>query len=53
MDDAVDHRGRHHLVAEHPAPAREGQVAREDDRGVLVARGDELEEEVGGLLFEG
>ena len=41
VDDAVDHCGGYDLVAEHVAPAGEGQVAGEDQRGVFVARGDE------------
>ena len=53
MDDAVDHRGGDGLVAEDAAPAGERQVAGQDQRGVFVAGGDELEEQVRGVLFEG
>ena len=53
MDDAVDHRGGDGLVAEHAAPAAERQVGGQDEGGVLIAGGDELEEEVRGVLFEG
>ena len=53
MHDPVDHGRGDHLVAEDAAPGREGEVAREDQRGPLVARGDQLEEEVGGVLVEG
>jgi hypothetical protein len=53
VDDAVDRRGGDDLVAEDVSPAGEGQVRCEDQRDVFVARGDELEEEVGGVLFEG
>src|SRR5215211_3353547 len=53
VDDAVDHGGGDGLVAEDVSPAGEGQVAGEDQRGVFVAAGDELEEQVGGVLFEG
>ena len=53
VDDPVDHGGGDGLVAEHASPAGEGQVAGEDERCVLVAAGDELEEQVGGVLLEG
>ena len=53
VDDAVDHRGGDGLVAEHTAPAAEGQVAGEDERGVFVAAADELEEQVRSVLLEG
>ena len=53
VDDAVDHGGGDGVVAEDVAPAGEGQVAGQDDRGVLVAAGDELEEQVRGVLLEG
>lgn len=36
-----------------PPPAGEWQVGGEDQRGVLVPAGDELEEQVGGVLLEG
>ena len=52
VEDAVDHGGRNSLVAEDVAPAGEGQVAGQDQRGVFVAAGDELEEQVRGVLFE-
>jgi hypothetical protein len=53
VHDAVDHRGSDDLVAEHVAPAGEGQVRGQDQRGVFVAAGDRLEEQAGGVLFEG
>ena len=53
MDDAVDHRGGDDLVSEDVSPAGEGQVAGQDQRCVFVPAGDELEEEVRGVLFEG
>ena len=52
MDEAVDHRRGHGLVTEDSAPAAEGQVAGEDQLGVFVAAGDELEEQVRGVLLE-
>ena len=53
VDDAVDHRCGDGLVTEDAAPAAEGQVRGQDQRGVFVAGGDELEEQVRGVLFEG
>ena len=53
VDDAVDHRGGDDLVAEDAGPGAERQVGRQDQGGVLVPGGDELEEEVGGVLLEG
>ncbi len=41
------------FVAEDLAPAAEGQVGGDHDGGLLVAGGDELEEEVGGVGVEG
>ena len=52
VDDAVDHGGGDDLVAEDAGPGAERQVAGEDEGGVLVAGGNELEEQVGGVLFE-
>ena len=53
VHEPVDHGGGDHVVTEHLAPATEGLVAGDDQRGSLVAGGDELEEQVGGLGFEG
>lgn len=53
VDDAVDHGGGDGLVAEDAAPSAEGQVGGQNQRGVLVAGGDQLEEQVGGVLLEG
>ena len=53
VDDAVDHGGGDGLVAEDVSPAGEWQVAGQDQRGVFVTAGDELEEQVGGVLLEG
>src|SRR5665213_3884630 len=52
MHDPVDHRGRDGLVAEYLTPPPEREVAREDQRRVFVAGGDELEEQVRGVLIE-
>ena len=53
VDEAVDHGGGDDVVAEDFAPASEGLVAGDDQRGALVAAGDELEEQVRGFGFEG
>jgi hypothetical protein len=53
VDEPVDHRGGDHVVAEDLAPAAEGLVGGDDQARALVARRDELEEEVGGFGFEG
>jgi hypothetical protein len=50
VDDAVDHRGRDGGVAEHVAPSGEGQVARQDQRGMFVSAQDELEKQVRRLM---
>ena len=52
VDDAVDHRCGHGLVAEDAAPAAEGQVGGQDQGGVFVAAADELEEQVRGVGVE-
>lgn len=51
-DDAVDHCSRDGWIAEDSSPSAEGQVAGEDQRRMLVAGRDELEEEIRGVLFE-
>ena len=53
VDEAVDHGGGDDVVAEHFAPAAEGFVGGDDQRGPFVAGGDQLEEQVGGFGFEG
>jgi len=53
VDDPVDHGGGDGLVAEHAAPAGERQVRGQDQGSVLVSAGDELEEQVRGVLLEG
>jgi hypothetical protein len=52
VDVRCDHCGGDGLVAEHVAPAGEGQVAGQDQGGVLVAAGDELEGQFSGVFFE-
>jgi hypothetical protein len=52
MDEPVDHGCGDGVVAEDLAPAAEGLVGGDDDAGGLVAGGDELEEQAGGLGLE-
>src|SRR5437879_1161805 len=52
VDEAVDHRGGHDVVAEDLAPPAEDLVAGHDQRRAFVAGGDELEEQVRGLVLE-
>jgi hypothetical protein len=53
VDQSVDHRGGDDVVGEGLAPAAAGQVRGDQDRGLLEAGGDELEEQVGRVLVEG
>ena len=53
VDEAVDHGRGDDVVAEHLAPTAERLVRGHDQRGAFVAGRDELEEQVGGLGFEG
>jgi hypothetical protein len=52
VHDPVDHRCGDDLVTEDVAPTGERQVGGQDQRGVFVAAGDQLEEQVRGVLFE-
>ena len=53
VDDAVDHGRGDGLVAEDATSAGERQVRGQDQRGVFVAAGHELEEQVRCVLLEG
>lgn len=53
VDEAVDHGGSDDGAAERFAPAPEGFVGGDDDRGSFLAGRDQLEELVGGLGPEG
>lgn len=53
VDRAVDHGGGHDVVAEHLAPATNGLLEVTIRGAAFVAGGGELEEQVGGLGFEG
>ena len=48
--DAVRDRARRHVVPEHLPPAADADVGGDDRRALLVARRDELEEQVGPAL---
>ena len=50
VQQAVDQRGRYHLVAEHPAPVLEALVGRQHRRSPFVTRVDQLKEENGAVL---
>ena len=52
VDDEDDHRGGYDLVTEDIVPAGEAQVRGQDQRGMFIAGGHELEEQVRGVLFE-
>jgi hypothetical protein len=52
VNQAVDHGGGDDLVAEDLAPAAEGLVAGDDERGALVAAAHQLEEQVRCLGLE-
>ena len=47
MDEAVDRRGRGHLIPEDPVPVGKDQIARDEDGAALVAFGEEREENLG------
>lgn len=53
MDETVDHRGGDNVVAEDLAPATEGHVRSDEQRGAFIPAGHELEEQVRGFGFEG
>jgi hypothetical protein len=44
-------RGSHHLIAEHLVPFLNRAVGADQHAGLLVAPGDQLEEQVPGLRF--
>ena len=52
VDDPVDHGRGDGQVPEDVAPPGEREVGRQDHGGVFVAAGDELEEQVRGVLIE-
>ena len=47
MHEAIDGRGRRHLIAEDPIPLREDQIAGDEDGAALVAFGEQREENLG------
>lgn len=52
VDQPVDHRGRDDVVGEGLSPPAKGQVRGDHHRALLVARRDELEEEIRCILVE-
>jgi len=52
VDDPVDNRGSDGLVSEDASPAGQREVRGEDQGGVLVLGGEELEEQGRGVLLE-
>ena len=53
VHEPVEERGRHPLMPEDLRPAREVQVRGDADARPLVAVGEELEDQLGGVLGEG
>lgn len=53
MNNPIDHRRRHPLIPKHGAPSREQQVTGQDQRTLLIAGRDQLEELVRRFLLEG
>jgi len=53
VDESVDHGGGDDVVAEHFSPPAELFVGGDDQAGVFVSGGDELEEQVRRFGFEG
>ena len=53
VEQAIDERGRHDLVAEGGAPLFEALVRRQHGRGPFVACVDQLEEQRGAVLADG
>jgi hypothetical protein len=52
VDEAVDHGGGNDVIAELFAPPAKAFVGGDDQAGPFVARGHQLEEQVGGFGFE-
>ncbi len=52
VDDSVDHCSSDCLISKDAAPGREREIRREDQRRVLIAGRDELEEEVCCILVK-
>jgi len=52
VDEPVDHRGGHDVVAEDLSPAAERHVRGGQDGALFVAAGDQLEEQVRGVRIE-
>jgi len=52
MGDAVEQGGGHLLVAEDLGPLPEGEIGGDDDRSLLVELGDQVKEQLAGVLGE-
>lgn len=52
VHESVDHGGGHYIVGEGLSPAPKGQVAGHQNRADLAAGGDQLEEQVRGVLVK-
>ena len=53
MGEAVEQGGGHLGVAEHGGPSAEGGVGGDDNRGALVERADQVEQQLAAGLCEG
>ena len=52
MGDTVEHSGGHLLVAEDLGPFPEGEIGGDDHRGLLIEFGDQVKEQLAGVLGE-
>ena len=53
VEEPVEHGGGDHLVAKNVAPLGDHLIGGDEHAASLVTAGDELEEEIRGLLLEG
>ena len=52
MGDPVKHGGGHFLIAEDLGPFPEGEIGGNDDRSLFVKFGDQVKEQLAGVLGE-
>jgi isopentenyl phosphate kinase len=52
VQQAIENRRRHHLVAEHLPPLLDGAVGADQHTALLVASGDQLEEQMSRLRLQ-
>jgi hypothetical protein len=50
VEEPVENRRGDHRIAKHVAPGAEALIAGEQDRALLIAPRDELEEQIGALV---